>query len=164
MGDLTDQLLKAGLINQKQAKQTKHKQRVKQKTVGHKGLDAEERKKKQDFEKKRDEKRTQDRSRNRKEEEVKLEKVERSQLRNLVRDGAISVSGNRRYYFVTRENKVPYLEVSDDIVRKLQHGQLAIIEMPDQKMERFVVLERNKALQVRETEPDLVRTLVSVRG
>lgn len=159
MGDLTDQLKKAGLISEKQAKQAKHKERVKHKKVGHKGADAEHQKKRKEQDARRDQKREQDRARNQQEEAVKLEKVARNQLKNLVRDGAMQVGGNRRYYFVTQEGKIPYLEVNDGVIRKLQYGELGIVQMPDQKLERFVVLERAKTLQVREVEPDLVRCL-----
>lgn len=36
--------------------------------------------------------------------------------------------GPRRWYYVSRAGKVPYLEVSDDLVKELEQGKAAIAE------------------------------------
>lgn len=161
MGDLTKQLLEAGLINEKQAKKAKHDKRMKRAKVGDKGLEAEERKRDEAHREKRAQRSEADRERNRAAELERLERVSRDRLRDLVRSNTIGkdVAGNRRYYFVARDNKVPFVEVSDAAVRRLQHGDLGIVEVPDQSRERFAILARNHALQVHATAPELVRVL-----
>lgn len=38
--------------------------------------------------------------------------------------------GGRRWYYVSRRGAVPYLEVNDDAVGRLESGQAAIVESP----------------------------------
>ena len=42
-----------------------------------------------------------------------------------MREGA---AGNRRFYFVTREGTISFLEVSDPAIRSLAEGRVAIVE------------------------------------
>ncbi len=157
MGDLSEELFKAGLISKKQLKATEHDKRVKQKNVGHKALDKEEQRKKAEHEKRRAEQQVQDRERNLDEQAALEGKVTRARLKDIIKHGAVkSGRGNRRFYFVARDGKIPFLEVSDEIARALQYGDLAIVRIPEMKLERFVILPRKTATQVKDIDPDLV--------
>ena len=157
MGDLSKELLKAGLISEQQARQTKHKERVSNKKMGHQEREDEDRRKKTAHDKRLDQQRDADRNRNKVEHRVVEEKMTRTRLKELVKNGgATGTGGNRRFYFVTSSGKVPYLEVNEDAIHSLQRGRLTIVQVPDQKLERFILMVREKAEQVKAVQPDLV--------
>lgn len=159
MGDLSEELLKAGLISQKKFKQTQHTERVKHTAVGAKGLEAEEQTRRAAQDRQRDSQRAQDRQRVREQHHVVEEQATRARLKDIVRGGAVkaAAAGNRKYYFETTSGKLPYVEVNDEAARALQHGELAIVQIPDVKLERFVILPARIAVQVKQLEPDLLR-------
>jgi hypothetical protein len=159
VGDLSEELLKAGLISKKQFKQAKHDERVKKTKVGHEGLEKEERKRRGEQERREASRRDKDRKRVRGEQTAVEEKVTRARLKDVVKNGAVKsgVNGNRRFYFLTRDGKIPFLELNDEAARGLQFGDLAIVQIPDLKLERFVLLPKRTAAQVKEIEPELVR-------
>ena len=160
MGDLSKELLKAGLISDKQFRQTRHQERVTKKTVGHEGLEKKERARSDEHVQRRREQQQQDRDRGRQDQQRLDKKALRARLKDLVVGGAVKtgVNGPRRFYFLTREGKIPYLEVNEETVRKIQMGELAIVQIPDVKLERFVLLPRKNIRDVLDIEPDLVRT------
>jgi len=159
VGDLSKELLKAGLISEKQFKQAQHDERVKKTKVGHQGLDEEERKRRVEHERRQASQRDKDRERVRDEQKAVEEKVTRARLKDVVKNGAVKsgVAGNRRFYFIARDGKIPFMEVNEEAARGLQFGDLAIVQIPDLKLERFVLLPRRTASQVKEIEPELVR-------
>ena len=143
MGDLSEELFKAGLISKKQMKAAEHEKRVNKKEVGHKALDREEERRKAEHAKRRAEQQARDRERNLKETAAQEGKVTRARLKDIIKNGAVKTGrGNRKFYFVAQDGKIPYLEVNDEIVRALQYGDMAIIRVPDVKLERFVILPR----------------------
>ncbi len=157
MGDLSKELLKAGLISEKQARQTTHKERVQNKKMGHQGRQEEESRQKAAHEQRLAKQRETDHNRNKVEQQVVEEKMTRTRLKDLVKNGvATGTGGNRRFYLIASHGKVPYLEVNEDAIHALQRGRLGIVRIPDQKLERFVLLAREKAEQVKSVQPDLV--------
>ncbi len=64
--------------------------------------------------------------------------MEKGKIRN-------GIFGNKRFYFVTKTGKITYLEVSDDISKKLEQGAVAIVELPLAKTETFIIVNRNTA-------------------
>src|SRR5262249_19243797 len=66
-------------------------------------------------------------------------------------------SGTRRWYFVTRNNVVKYLYVSEPLSLQLSTGVLAIVEHPDEFEEpRYVLIEREAAELVARVDPTYV--------
>ena len=58
---------------------------------------------------------------------------------------------------MTREGKIPYLDVSDEIGRGLERGEFAICEMPGASPEEFVLLDAGHAQRVRAIDAGVVR-------
>ncbi|MBN2489497.1 MAG: DUF2058 family protein [Planctomycetes bacterium] len=158
MGDLSKELLKAGLISEKQFRQTQHQERVKKTEVGHEGLDREAEAKRAADDRRREEQRRKDQARVREEQAAVQVEVTRARLKDLIRGGAVraGASGNRKFYFVTPAGRIPYLEVNEEAARALQHGDLAIVRVPDMKLERHVLLPERLAVQVHAVAPELV--------
>jgi len=161
VGDLTKELLKAGLIDEKQAREAAHQKRVKRKKVGVKGLDAEEQGARRAEEERRDRAAASDRERNRREHDAGATRRTRAELKNLVKDGAVTqgTNGNRRFYFVARDGRCPFLAVNDETVRRLTARDLVIVEVPDLRVEQFVLLPRQKAERVKADAPELIRSM-----
>jgi len=65
--------------------------------------------------------------------------------------------GARRFYFVTRRGRIPFLDISDDLSFRLTNGLAAIVELPGEGQEVFSVIPRGLALRLKAVEPELVR-------
>lgn len=149
MGSLKDQLRKANLISKKKAKQLAHEQRVKRKKLGKDGLQAEQ--EKLEEARKLEQQRARKRAKER-EAALRKQREEREQharLRDLVKNAYLSkFGGPRRFFFVTRDRKVPYLEVSDDMGRRLESGRCAIVEAPSDLPDDFAIVPRDVAEKI----------------
>jgi uncharacterized protein YaiL (DUF2058 family) len=67
-------------------------------------------------------------------------------------------TGTLRWYFMTRNNVVKYLSVSEPLGLQLSTGALAIVERPEEVEEsRYVLIEREAAELVARVDPTYVR-------
>lgn len=129
MSDLREQLLKAGLVSPKQVRQAKHEERVRRKEVGHEGLEAERVERErlareaEEAQKRRDQDIEKARLLRLAEEEKTQALVRRIQA-GWLRD---ATAGNRRYYFVVQGERITYLDLADQAVRRLATGSAAIV-------------------------------------
>jgi RNA recognition motif-containing protein len=87
------------------------------------------------------------------EEEVK------ERIRNMVEDASLKETGfgARRFYFVTRENKIPFLDLSDELTGRLEKGQAAIVEVPGDDVDDYTIVPRSVARQMQTVDPESVR-------
>ncbi len=86
----------------------------------------------------------------------------RERLREMVLESSLKETGfgARRFYFVTRENKIPFLDLSDELAGRLERGQAAIVEVPgDGGVDDFTVVPRAVAETMRSVDPESVRFL-----
>ena len=68
-----------------------------------------------------------------------------------------SVSGNRRFYFVDRRRRIPFLDLNETTARGLIHGTFAIVESEDNTGEDYVVVPAATAKRIRLLNEDLIR-------
>ncbi len=149
MGSLKDQLRKANLISKKKAKQLAHEQRVKRKKLGKDGLEAEQQKLEEQRKLERQKERQRAREREAAQRREREEREARARLHDLVKNAYISKCGGpRRFFFVTRDRKLPFLEVSDDMGRKLESGRCGIVEAPLGLASEFAIVPRDVAEKV----------------
>ncbi|MEW6744101.1 MAG: DUF2058 family protein [Planctomycetota bacterium] len=164
MGDLRDELIKAGLLGKKDQKRLEHEERVKKITVGREAVQAQEEQRRHELQRQQAEKKEADRrlevDRRRKqdarEEKARVRDLVRSQL---VREG---LRGPRRFHFVTREGFVPFLSVDPQIARRLEAGELAIVEVPGET-DTFGVVPAAAALELRKVDGEAVRFFTRAR-
>ncbi|MEQ8765151.1 MAG: DUF2058 family protein [Planctomycetota bacterium] len=160
MGSLFDELKKANLINEKDAKRIQHEKRVSNKKKGGaRGEREEEAKRRAEFEKRKKEEAEENRRRAEQAKAQLTEKERFARLKNLV-EGAVFKerwNGPRRFHFVARSREILALEVDPGIGRKLESGELAICELPDQKPEQFVLIKGQSVAKIRELDESLVR-------
>lgn len=164
---LRDQMLKAGLITEEQARRTAHKQRV-----DNKRGDPKERQQRRQAtqeevaqQKQAERARHQQQSRERQQQEAAKQQTlqtrqrQTTALEQAYRDGAISNwEGGRRYCYAAADGRVDWLMVTDDVGRKLEAGQAAICA-GERNRARPVVLNAGAARKLRELDPSRVLVL-----
>lgn len=162
---LKEQMLQAGLITEKQAKQTTHKERVSTKTDGRSAKQREQEVARKDVQRQQQAARTQDQQRNAQKRATETQVAQghqdkqkrQSVIQAAYREGALSRwSGNRRYYFVVG-TRIDALQVSDEVARKLEAGQAAIAK-PEKNSGTPTVLSASAARSLREVAPERVLT------
>lgn len=153
MADLRDQLLKAGLVDKRQKQQAdasaRRTRRKKRKKKG-KGADLEESRQRNAFEARL----SAEAEKHRQLERARQLEQERRELERRVDQlaGAAAVResrpGRRRWCFVTRENRIRWLDVGATIAWQLELGNLAIVERPGNRDEPFAIVPRQTAERI----------------
>lgn len=147
MGDMREQLLKAGLVSKKRARQAAHQERLHRTEVGHDGIAAEKEERDRRFLEEQEQKRRldQERERLRREEAAQVEK-DRT-LARAIRTGWIrdAGGGNRRYYFEAGGGRITYLDLSDQAVRRLNSGTAAVVRTCGAVRGEFCLVDANCA-------------------
>lgn len=159
MGSLKDELLKKGLADDKRARQLAHDEKARRNKLGKGAVDEERRRAEEDRLAKERGRRETDRAREAERTKEQAAKTARAALVQMIKDRAVTsgIRGPRRWHFVTRDRKAPFLEVSDEAGKQLEAGRLAICEIPGADPEQFVVVPGETALRVAETAPEYVR-------
>jgi RNA recognition motif-containing protein len=85
----------------------------------------------------------------------------RERIREMVEGASLKETGfgARRFYFVTRENKIPFLDLSDELTSRLEKGQAAIVELPGSEVDDYTIVPRAVARQMQSIDPESVRFL-----
>ena len=63
----------------------------------------------------------------------------------------------RKFFFVTRTGHVPYLEIGLETARRLEAGNLVIVDLPWQKLETFALLPREVGAELAAFDGECVR-------
>jgi uncharacterized protein len=161
MQNLRDQLLQKGLISKGQKQQVEQDKRRERKQLK-KGQADElaQAQQRQAYEAKLEAQRTADRQRAAEQRALLEAKEKLLRIRHIADYWKLSEepSGTRRWYFVTRNNIVKYLSISEPIGLQLSTGTLAIVERPEEFEEpRYVLIEREAAELVARIDPTYVR-------
>lgn len=151
MGDLRDKLLKAGLVTEEQAKKAEAKTPPPER--GGPGRKPEQRGKGRGPAGEP----ARERAAHKEAPPVSLTKEESQRLYKVAQAGKAEgkTRGNRRWYFVSRAGRVPFLELSDEAVKDLEQGRIAIAE--SERGEAWLVTGEC-ARQLAEVDPAWVRT------
>lgn len=158
MGSLKDQLLKAKLADDKRARQLAHEEKARRNKVGADAIADEKRRADDERQAKERERRDADRRREAERQQQEAARTALFGVAQMLREHAQTrgIRGPRRFHFVTRARLIPFMEVSDDTARRLEHGHLAICEVPGETPERFVVVDAETANRVREAAAEYV--------
>ena len=159
MGDLKDQLKKSGLVDDKHAKRVSHQEKARKKKIGQ---DAATREREHEEEARRERERArrdEDRQREQERRQREAEAEQRHRLLQLVQTNAMrsGVRGPRRFHFVTRQQRIPFLSLNDQTCELLERGHAAICEVPDSDPAEHVVVPGEAADRVRGLAPELIR-------
>jgi len=160
MQNLRDQLLKTGLISKGQKQQVEQDKRRERKQLKKGQADELAREQqRQAYEAKLEAQRVVDRERAAAQRAQLEAKEKLFRIRQITDYWRLEEpTGTRRWYFMTRNNEVKYLYISEPLGLQLSTGALAIVERPDEFEEaRYVLIEREAAELVARVDPTYVR-------
>ena len=154
---LRDQLLKAGLVNEKQAKQAT-KQKQKQQRLEHKGQAEKDDSQRQAALAAQAEKIARDQELNRQQQEKAQKKALAAQVKQLIEGTRLPRLESDDYYNFVDEKKVKRIAVNPMLRDKLSRGSLAIVRLEG----KYELIPREAALKVQEREPHRIILLNEV--
>ena len=151
---LRDQLLKAGLVNQKQAKQVS-KDKQKQQRLAHKGqieLDDSQQRAAQEA---MAEKVKRDQELNRQQQEKAEQKARAAQIKQLIEVSRLPKLNTEDYYNFVDDKKVKRIAVNALMRSKLSNGALAVVAHAG----GYEVIPREAAVKIQERDPNRILLL-----
>ena len=154
---LRDQLLKAGLVNEKQAKQAA-KQKQKQQRLEHKGQADKDESQRQAALQAQAEKAARDLELNREQQEKAQKKALAAQVKQLIEGSRLPRLDGDDYYNFVDNKKVKRIAVNPQLRDKLSRGILAIVRLEG----KYELVPREAALKVQEREPQRIILLNTV--
>ncbi len=148
---LRDQLLKAGLVNEKQVKQA-GKQKQKQERLEHKGQVEKDQSQQLAARQAIAEKAARDQELNRQQKEKAEQKARAAQIKQLIEVSRLPKLTTEDYYNFVDDKKVKRLSVNSLMRDKLSRGSLAIVRHGG----GYEVIPREAALKIQERDPQRV--------
>lgn len=147
-------LVKAGALDEKEARKLVGEQRREEKSLGREGVAEREAARQAELEAARAaEAEAQRQLARAREEEDKGGRAERARRDGLVQGWA----GNRRFFFVARSRRIPFLDVSIEVARALSDGKLGIVEAGGDDPEEHLIVDERALLTLHGVDPELVR-------
>ena len=144
---LRDQLLKAGLVNEKQAKQAERQQKKQQRMVK-KGQAEADTSAQQAAAEALAEKAKKDQELNRQQQEKAERKALAAQVRQLIESCRLPKLDTQDYYNFVDQKKVKRIAVNDLVRDKLSRGSLAIVSHAGS----YEIIPRDAALKIQERD------------
>ena len=145
---LRDQLLKAGLVNQKQAKQV-GKEKQKEQRLVHKGQAQVDVSQKRAAQEALAEKVKRDQELNRQQQEKVEQKARAAQVKQLIEASRLPKLTTEDYYNFVDDKKVKRISVNTLVRNKLSSGSLAIVHHGG----GYEIIPREAALKIQERDP-----------
>ncbi|MBI6853652.1 DUF2058 domain-containing protein [Pseudomonas lijiangensis] len=145
---LRDQLLKAGLVNQKQAKQV-GKDKQKEQRLAHKGQIQIDDSQKRAAQEAQAEKARRDQELNRQQQEKVEAKARTAQIKQLIEVSRLPKLTTEDYYNFVDDKKVKRISVNALVRNKLSSGSLAIVHHGG----GYEIIPREAALKIQERDP-----------
>ena len=145
---LRDQLLKAGLVNQKQAKQV-GKEKQKEQRLVHKGQAQVDDSQKRAAQEALAEKVKRDQELNRQQQEKVEQKARTAQVKLLIEASRLPKLTTEDYYNFVDDKKVKRISVNALVRNKLSSGSLAIVHHGG----GYEIIPREAALKIQERDP-----------
>ncbi|ALU61704.1 DUF2058 domain-containing protein [Pseudomonas syringae pv. aptata] len=145
---LRDQLLKAGLVNQKQAKQV-GKEKQKEQRLVHKGQAQADDSQKRAAQEAMAEKAKRDQELNRQQQEKVEQKARTAQVKQLIEVSRLPKLITEDYYNFVDDKKVKRIPVNAMVRNKLSSGSLAIVHHGG----GYEIIPREAALKIQERDP-----------
>ena len=120
-----DQLLKAGLVNKKQVKKAKHKQRINRKKNRNSGPTEASNKARQE----QTAQANRNRELNQQRAEENRQREQKAQVKQLIESNRLARDDSGDPYHFVEQNKIKRIFVSTEMTDQLSRGQLAIVKL-----------------------------------
>lgn len=145
---LRDQLLKVGLVNEKQAKQAE-RQKKKEKRLVHKGQVEADNSSQEAAAKAIAEKAKRDQELNQQQQEKAEKKARAAQIKQLIESSRLPKLDSDDYYNFVDQKKVKRIAVNELVRNKLSSGSLAIVTHAG----GYEIIPRDAAVKIEERDP-----------
>ncbi len=159
MGDLRDAFKKAGLIDDKADRQLKHQERVQRAELGRAGVDEQHRRDESERQQREEQKKSEVKTAQQRHDQERVRSERRKKLVQQLDEQAVRGSGPRRFHFVDRDGYLPYVQIDDDVGRRLESGELALVRHP--VTHETALVPRVLALELHAAAPDAVLHLAN---
>lgn len=148
-------LAKAGIVSEKQARAAQREQRKEVRDLGADVVAAREAAEKAELARKL----AAEAEARREADAARVAAERREAVLKAIKDAMIpGEGGQRRWFFVARDGRVPFLEVSDEAARALSDGRAGICELTEGGRTRHVLVGDEKRLQtIQGLDLELVR-------
>ncbi|MFO1052831.1 MAG: DUF2058 family protein [Planctomycetota bacterium] len=155
--NLRDQLKKAKLLSEKDAKRLAHEERVHRKEVGREGIDAEKAQREAELTRLRADERTVDVERGKQLEAERLLAAERAACEAILETAVRSSGrGGAPWFFELPDGRLPQLRVDDADRHQLSTGQLCVVRRSRVDAHVYGFLAASHAQRVARALPDRV--------
>jgi len=153
---LQEQLLKMGLVDDSQVRKAQHEKRVDNQSKGRKGVAAQRTQRDSKASAARQATKRADRAREKAKWSAAEAREVQQRAQQIVDSGRVQgrVHGRKRFYFESRDGRVPYVELSDEIVTQLERGRAGLAETPTGETS---LIEAASAERVFDLDPDWLR-------
>lgn len=155
MQDLRNKLLKAGLVDKKQARKSKTDQRRARKKKGARVVKQEQQQRQEQYQQKKEQQAVEARARQQELNQARAAEELEHQVNDLIQANTVQRWGGkgRPFYFIGQRRRVlritPSFEVADQLVR----GQLAIVTQAEQDGRDFCIIAASAAQRVEQLAP-----------
>jgi hypothetical protein len=154
LGGLADAFVKAGVASEKSARGARRERASEDRELGREGLERRQAERERELAHRRAEEADRERTL----AAQRREAGETERLRSLVAAHAETARGPRRWFFVARDGRIPFVEVSDAVARQLADGHAGVVENPGEGADEHLVVAGRQALTaIEQAEPALVR-------
>ncbi|MFT4839645.1 MAG: hypothetical protein ACI8UD_000095 [Planctomycetota bacterium] len=152
--NMRDQLKKAKLLSDKQAKQLAHNQRIERKEKGREQLEQEEQTRKEDVAGMRAKTAADTRR-----DQQEIEKQRKLREEQVAVDVLIAAAkkpgpGQVKFYFAARDGSLPWLDLSPREAQEVSAGQLCVVRGGPAGTHVYRLLPADSARRVAQTRPD----------
>ncbi|MEM7206013.1 MAG: DUF2058 family protein [Planctomycetota bacterium] len=156
MGGLRDQLKKAKILSEKEARRLAHEERVRRKEVGREGLEQEEKARQAELAKQRDQERERSRATQQEVEAQRRLAAEVAACQDILERDMVRPRGSgARWYFQLADGRLPYFEVDESLRFQLQSGAFWIVCRGVVESHAYGLLPADLAKRVAATLPEV---------
>lgn len=157
MGNLRDQLEKAKILSDKEARRLAHKERVERKEKGRQKLEEEQQQRQEELKGLRDSERQRTRQEQAATEARRRREEEEAACRAILQNEARKPGpGTLRHYFVLPDGAMPCLELSPNESNQLRAGMLSIVRSGPPGTHQYKLLSTELARRVAKVFPEAV--------
>lgn len=156
MGNLRNQLLKAKLVKPQEVKKADREAREQRRESLIKGRDQRDVEREQRFQEKLQQQQIEDRIRAQHQRNQSQTEDVTQRINDLLATGKIVAHGQRRFFFVLKNGLIPFMDLDDSVAKQLERGQAAIIEIPNEPLPSFIVVDQRTAKSMGELAPERI--------
>lgn len=154
LGGLADALVKSGVASEKAARQSRRERANEDRELGRDGVEERERERKQAEQAEREAQRERDREQAAQQREASTG----DEVLQTIQRHAETARGSKRWFFVARDGRIPFLEVADTAMRMLGDGHAGIVESLGAFAQEHVLVSGRQALErLEQADPEIVR-------